>query len=156
MVSYGSARSTIFSRELSENAVMEFGKVYQAEFNIAGYRTMLPGWEDEVAFSVRDAAYRENQEITYMNIDSQNHTITVQYKLVDTGNATAMIAPMVIAIVFLVVAVLAIYAISLTINGGVKELSSTMTSNPLITPVVYGGLAIIGIVALIYIKNKFS
>jgi hypothetical protein len=156
MVSYGSARSTLFSRELSDNAVMEFGKIYQADFNIEGYRTMLPGWENEVMFTLRDSAYRENQEITYMDIDSQNHTITVQYKLADTANATAMIAPMVIAIVFIVVAVLAIYAISLTINGGIKELSTVMTDNPLITPVVYGGLAIVGIAMLIYMKNQFS
>ena len=156
MVSYGSARSTMFSRELSDNAVMEFGKIYQVNFNIEGYRTMIPGWENEVMFTLRDSAYRENQEITYMDIDSQNHTIDVQYKLVDTANATAMIAPMVIAIVFIVVAVLAIYAISLTLVGGIKELSSTMASNPLITPVIYGGLAIVGIVALIYLKDRFS
>jgi len=156
MVSFGTARSSIFAREIDDNDVMEFGKIYEAEFNIEGMRTMIPGWESEVMYTIRDSAYRENQEVIYMNVDSQNRKIVVQYKLADTANATAMIAPLVIAIVFIIVAVVGIYLISLTLNGGVKELSSTMASNPMITPVVYGGIAIVGIVALIYLKNKFS
>lgn len=156
MPSYGTYHSTSFSREISNDTPMEPGKIYHAEMNVVGYRTLLPGWEDEAMFQIRDAAYQKNCEITYIEIDSQNMTAVIQSRLMDTGNATAMIEPitMILLIAFVGSIVIAIYAISLIINGGVKELSGTMVNNPVITPVVYGALAIVGIALFIYLRRQ--
>jgi hypothetical protein len=155
-VSYGSKQSTLFARDLPDNATMDPGKTYHAEFTVEGIRTLIPGWESDVINNIRDSCYREGMEITYIDVDSDNHTATVQYKLANTGNATAMIAPVVIAIIYIIAIVVGIYLISLTLNGGVKELSNTMTDNPMITPIIYGSVALALIVALIYLKNKVT
>ena len=156
MVAYGSKQSTIFARDLPDNASMEFGKTYHAEFSVEGIRTLIPGWENDAINNMRESCYREGMEITYIDVDSDSHTGTVQYRLMNTGNATAMIAPVVIAIIYIIAIVVGIYLISLTLTGGVKELSTVMTDNPMMTPIIYGGVALALIVAFIYLKNQFS
>jgi hypothetical protein len=159
MVAYGSKQSTLLSREVSEDTQMEPGKVYHAEFAVEGIRTLLPGWESDVLNSIYDSLSQKHCEAVYIDVDSQNMSATVQYRLTSTGNATALFFdPITIGLVVLFVAtvVLGIYLISLTLTGGVKELSTVMTDNPTMTPIIYGGVALALIVAFIYLKNQFS
>ena len=158
MVSFGSKRSTQFARSVSDDAIMEPGKIYHAYFVVEGIRTMLPGWENDVISTIRTSLYEKGCEVTYMNVDDQNHSATVQYRLMNSSNATAMIFPVlaVLSIVYIITIVVGIYLISLTLVGAVKEISNIAIDNPIMTPIIYGGLAIVGIVALIYLKDRFS
>lgn len=150
---YGSRLSTSFSRDLADDAMMEPGKTYHAEFEIQGIRTLLPGWENDVINTVRESVYRENCEITYIDVDSANHSAVVQYKLMETGNATAMVFPVlaVLSIVYIITIVVGIYLISLTLVGTVKEISNVVAENPIMTPIIMG---VIAIAVLIYMKRQ--
>jgi len=163
MVAYGNPISTLFSRTVAEDEAMEPGKVYHAEFKAEGIGTFIPGWEDSAIARMNTAMYQQGCEPVYLNIDSQSDTITMQYQLREQayGEATAMVAwltpVMIQAVAWIAVAaavVIAVWLLSLTLNGGVKELSSTMSSNPMMTPIVYGGVAIAAIVALIYLRKQ--
>jgi hypothetical protein len=157
MVSYGIQQSTLFAHEVPDDTVLEYGKIYHAGFNVEGIRTLLPGWESDVLNTINNSLNQKHCVATYIDVNSQNQSATVQYKLMGNGNASAMFFdPITIGLVvlFIATAVLGIYLISLTLNGGVKELSTTMTDNPLMTPVVYGAIAIAGIALLIYLKRQ--
>jgi hypothetical protein len=153
----------MLSRVVSEDEIAQPGKVYHAEFNAAGISTLIPGWEDSAIDRMNTSLYQQGCEPVYLNVDSQNDTITIQYKLREPayGEATAMVLPVIVVYAVAIIAVsaaivIAAWLLSLTLNGGVKELSTTLTDNPMMTPIIYGGLAIVGIVALIYLKDRFS
>jgi len=150
---YGSRMSTSFSRDLADDAMMEPGKTYHAEFEVQGIQTLFPGWENSVINTIRDSIYREGCEITYIDVDSVNHSATVQYRLMDTGNATAMVFPVlaVLSIVYIITIVVGIYLISLTLVGAVKEISNVISGNPIMTPIIMG---VIAIAVLIYMKRQ--
>ena len=153
MSEYGSRLSTSSSRDLADDAMMEPGRVYHAEFEIKGIRTIFSGWEIDAINTIRESVYREGCEITYINVDSANHSATVQYKLMETGNATAMVFPIlaVLSIVYIITIVVGIYLISLTLVGAVKELGKGISENPILSPIVLG---IIAIAVLIYMKRQ--
>jgi hypothetical protein len=163
-VAYGSALPTIMSRTVSEDETMEPGKIYHAEYKAEGISTLIPGWEDSAIARMNTAMYQQGCEPVYLGIDSQNDTITMQYRLREQayGEATAMfvIAPVVVtAVAYIAViaaVIIAVWLLSLVLVGGVKEINTVISDNPVMTPIIYGGVAIAGIVALIYLKNKFS
>ena len=169
-VAYGTRQSTLSSHTISNTDYMIPGKIYHTVWKAEGVQTYV-GWEDSAIARLNESLYNQGCEPTYVSIDNQTNTITFQYRIKEQfqeyGEATAMVTPVVYlvayAVAYIAIAaaiVIAVWLLSLTIVGGVKELSSsvsdTITDNPLMIPVVYGGLAIVGIVALIYLKDRFS
>ena len=163
-VAYGSALPTIMSRTVGENETMEPGKIYHAEYKAEGISTLIPGWEDSAIARMNTAMYQQGCEPVYLGIDSRSDTITMQYKMREQayGEATSMLfftPPVITAVAYIAViaaVVIAVWLLSIILVGGVKEINTVISDNPAMTPIIYGGVAIVGIVLLIYLKNKFS
>jgi len=169
VVAYGNQQSTRFARTLSETDVMVPGRIYHAMFKAEGIQTYI-GWEESAIARIHASLYNQGCEPVYIGVDNQNNTVTFQYRLAggtqEYGEATSAAAwlavyPVAQAVAYIAIAaaiVIAVWLLSLTIVGGVKELSSSVsdviTDNPVMTPIMYGGIAIVIIALFIYMKRK--
>jgi len=162
MVAYGSKQSTLFARDLPEGALVEPGKVYHAEYRADGIQTLFPGWENAAIDRMNAAILKQGCEPVYLDVDSENQTITIQYRRMDQARATffgiddAIEVYAVCIIAATAAIVIGAWLLSLTMVGAAKELSNVITDNPAMTPIIYGGVALALIVAFIYLKNQFS
>lgn len=162
MIAYGSKQSTLFARDLPEGSVVEPGKIYHAEYKVEGIQTLFPGWENAAVDRMNSAILQQGCEPVYLDVDSENQTITMQFRRMDQARATffgvddiiVVYAVCIIAITAAVV--IGAWLLSVTMVGAAKELSTVISDNPMMTPIIYGGVALALIVALIYLKNQFS
>lgn len=156
-ITYGSQQSALFSRDVPSNEPMKPGSVYSANYVITGIKTHLPGWEDEAIIAIRNGLESQGMEIIYIGVDSDNDGIDVQWKLANYGEAQAMVVPVIAYYVaaFVIIAIVS-YLLIITMVGALKEISDIMLENPYMVPVIYGGLAILGLVAIGYAYKQIK
>lgn len=155
---YGSKQVAFTSRDVAENEEMVPGKIYEAEYEISGIRTIVPGWEDDAINQIQRNIESTGCEVLYIAIDAQRRNyVHVQWKYPVSENAQAAlvwIVPIAYAVAAIVITVCAIWLV-LTLTGSVKEIGTLMTDNPQISLAIYGVIGIAGIAALIYLVREF-
>lgn len=157
-VVYGSKQVAFTSRDVPEGESMVPGKIYEAEYEVSGIRTIVPGWEDDAINEIVRNVENMGGEILYAAIDAQRRNyVHVQWRYYQrAGEFQAAVLPIiaVYAIAFAIITICAIWLI-LTITGSVKEIGTLMTDNPQISLAIYGVLGIAGIASLIYLVREF-
>ncbi|HPE06171.1 MAG TPA: hypothetical protein PLW50_00420 [Smithellaceae bacterium] len=152
MVSQGSRKIGVTSRNVSEDEAMVEGKTYEATYQVTGIRQLIPGWENDVINQVTNQLASQGATVTYINISG--NTVTVQWEYQHLyGQFTAAVLPViaVYAIAAVVITVCA-YILSLTLVGFVKEIGTAITESPQTQMLVYAGIAII----FLYLLNQRS
>jgi len=150
-VSYGSKQYGSTIREVDEGESMIPGKIYEAEYQVTGVRTLIPGWENDVINQITNNLGNQGAEVVYTSVSGDR--VTVQWKYSQRfGEFQAAVLPViaVYAIAFVVIAI-CVYILSLTLVGFVKELGEAMASSPQVSMIVY---AVVGI-AFLYFVSQF-
>lgn len=157
-IGYGSQVSTFGARDMSTDDVMQPGSIYSANYTISGIKSYLPGWEDEAIISLRNGMESQGFEIVYIGVDSDNNGIDVQWRLPYTGDAQSMAFPVILVYYVAAIVIVAIvaYLLIITLVGAVKEVSAIITENPTMIPIIYGGLAILGLIAIGYTYKQIK
>lgn len=156
-VGYGTQVSSLLARDVAEDESVKPGATYSANFAITGIQTALRlGWENDAIIKIRNELESQGAEIVYIGIDTDKNGIDVQWKYPITGNAQAAIPMLLVyGIVIAVIFILAIWLV-VTLVGAVKEISTVMTDNPAMIPVVYGAIAIGGLIAIAYLYKQIK
>jgi hypothetical protein len=156
---YGSKQIAITSRDVAEDEPMVPGKIYEAEYEVSGIRTIIPGWENDAINEIVNNLTNQGAEVLYVAIDAQRRNyVHVQWRYYQReGEFQATVLPLiaVYAIAFAVITICAIWLI-LTITGSVKEIGTAMMDNPQLALAINGLLAIGGIIVLIYFVREFK
>ena len=142
---YGAKHYGTSIREVDEGESMVPGKVYEAEYQVTGIRTLIPGWENDVVNQITTNLMNQGAEVIYTSVSGD--TVTVQWKYSQRyGEFQAAVIPLiaVYAIAFIVITV-CVYILSLTLVGFVKELGEAVAASPQVAMITY---AIIGIAFL--------
>ncbi len=148
---YGTKQYGSTVREVDEGEPMVPGKIYEAEYQVTGIRTLIPGWENDVVNQITNNLSNQGAEVVYTSVSGSS--VTVQWKYSQRyGEFQAAVLPViaVYAIAFVVITI-CVYILSLTLVGFVKELGNAVAESPQVAMITY---AIIGI-AFLYLISTF-
>ena len=159
-VTYGTQMSTLLARDVSADEEVKPGATYSANYAITGLRRELGlGWEDEAIYSIRNGMESQGFEIVYIGVDPDKDGIDVQWRMPYTADAQAkpaFLLPLAYIVASVVIVAIVAYLLIITIVGAVKEISTVMTDNPAMIPVVYGAIAIGGLIAIAYLYKQIK
>lgn len=149
-VTYGTKQYGSTVREVSQDETMVPGKVYEAEYEVNGIRTLIPGWETGVINDITTNLENSGAEVLYTSVSGSR--VIVQWKYSQRyGEFQAAVLPLIaVYAIAAVVITICVYILSLTLVGFVKELGSAAASSPQVTMILYA----IGGIALIYFVSQ--
>ena len=142
-------------RDMGNDEPMEHGKIYHATYAISGFNTYFTGWENAAMGTIMNGFATQGCDVTYIGVNGEK-SIDVQFKMMDTGNARSAIFWMVPYVVCIAVIAIIAYLLIITIVGAVKEVSNVITENPAMIPIIYGGIAIVGLIAVGYVYKQIK
>jgi hypothetical protein len=151
----GEKRSgTIFSHTVEQNEQLREGVTYEAVYPAEGIGTLMPGWETDAINQVTSTLASQGCTPTYFEVAGDlnpfsAHTVTVQFQYTPTG-AQAVIAPLVWAVIGLLLVAGIIAWLTLYAPSTIKAISDSLVENPI---VMYLGGGIIAILLLQQINN---
>jgi len=118
--SWGSKANGV-SNTLGADAILKPGRVYRATYNISGFATLLPGWEERGAAQIRQNLYSKGCTMTYININPYLQTADVEFTY--NEGVTPYVAPLVVIYVAIICVsiVIGLYFVA-KIAGSVKEI----------------------------------
>jgi uncharacterized membrane protein YuzA (DUF378 family) len=150
-VTYGTKQYGSTVREVSEEEAMVPGKIYEAEYQVTGIRTLIPGWENDVINQITNNLENSGASVVYTSVSGD--TVTVQWKYSQRyGEFQAAVLPLiaVYAIAFVVITI-CVYILSLTLVGFVKELGQAVAESPQVALITYAAIGI----AFLYLISTF-
>jgi hypothetical protein len=162
---------------MSVDSTAQTGDVCQGTFAITGLGSYLIGidnllnidWQTGAIEQLRQTLTAQNCTLTYASIDLNNNTILAQYTPnaapvssdIPPGHAQSMILPEVVYVIAmniianLIVAGLIAWFVLDVIPDAVGKLVGIASSSPVASVVVYGGMALVGLVLIAYIMKKW-
>jgi len=141
-ISYGTKQYGSTIREVDQDEAMVPGKIYEAEYEVTGIRTLIPGWENDVINQITNNLSNSGAQVVYTSVSGSR--VIVQWKYDQRyGEFQAAVLPLVAvyAIAFVVITI-CVYILSLTLVGFVKELGEAVANSPQVAMITYAAIGI--------------
>ena len=161
---------------MSSDDTAQTGDVCQATYTISGLGSYFTGidslvginWQTGVITQLQNTLVAQNCTLLYAKVDPDNGTVFAQYTPNAAATSSAIPGQMEASVIPLIVYEIALDVIAALIAAGiiawfvidvvpeaVGKLVDIVESSPEAAVVVYGGMALVGIIAIAYIMKKW-
>lgn len=156
MVTYGT-HVTGTTRDVGQSETARPGVVYEVNYTVSGLRVLMPGWESDAINEVSQEIQSKGGQVVYIGISGSNVVVQWRYNTTArSANAHAMVPVLLLyAVAAAIVIILGIWLI-VTITSSVKEISNVVTESPQAAVMVYGMLALGGLIVYMLIQRQRS